>query len=158
MIINFWFDIWNTQRCWLSCKFERHDIWRRDSQNPPLQITQAFVANILCTIYTRLTIKITKKNRICRFFKKHRYLRGIFDEIRLDWLFLEWGFFGGRTSLFLSSQRMPSRYALHLQYHTLSIILPHKNSTNNVICVDILMRCAVNSIFDCAGVFATTYN
>ena len=27
-----------------------------------------------------------------------------------------------------------------------------------VICVDILMRCAVNSIFDCAGVFATTYN
>ena len=41
----------------------------------------------LCTIYTRLTIKITKKNRICRFFKKHRYLRGIFDEKRLDEIF-----------------------------------------------------------------------
>ena len=51
---------------------------------------------------------------------------------------------------------MPSRYALHLQYHTLSIILPHKNSTNNVICEDILMRCAVNSIFDCAGVLICT--
>ena len=60
--------------------------------------------------------------------------------------------------MFLTSQRMPSRYALHLQYHTLSIILPHKNSTNTVICEDILMRCAVNSIFDCAGVLATPYN
>ena len=27
-----------------------------------------------------------------------------------------------------------------------------------IICVDILMRCAVNSIFDCAGVLATPYN
>ena len=66
--------------------------------------------------------------------------------------------YGGRTSLFLTSQRMPSRYVLRLQHHTLSIILLHKNPTNNVICVDILMRCAVNSIFDCAGVFATPYN
>ena len=27
-----------------------------------------------------------------------------------------------------------------------------------IICEDILMRCAVNSIFDCTGVFATPYN
>ncbi len=27
-----------------------------------------------------------------------------------------------------------------------------------IICEDILMRCAVNSMFDCAGVFATPYN
>ena len=47
--------------------------------------------------------------------------------------------YGVRTSLFLTSQRMPSRYVLRLQHHTLSIILPHKNPTNNVICVDILM-------------------
>ena len=51
---------------------------------------------------------------------------------------------------------MPSRYVLRLQHHALSIILPHKNPTNNVICEDILMRCAVNSIFDCAGVLICT--
>ena len=49
------------------------------------------------------------------------------------------------------------RYALCFQHHTLSRILsrqvPH---THNVICEDILMTCAVNSIFDCTGVLRCT--
>ena len=37
-IINgFWFYISFALRCWWEYKFERHNIWRWDSQNPPLQ-------------------------------------------------------------------------------------------------------------------------
>ena len=64
-------------------------------------------------------------------------------------------YFRSETFLREDTQCRPATAAFATSY--ILIILSRKGPhTHNVICEDILMTCAVNSIFDCAGVLKCT--
>ena len=107
-----------------------------------------------------------KRTGIYRFIC-YTNLRGIFDEKRLDRVFGA-GLFCGDTpfyafgyeikDFFLIRKKTGRRYgAIATSYKFINKKEPaFTGSYVTQICEHILMRCAVNSIFDCAGVLICT--